>query len=1124
MLQRPLLRLLEQAGVKQDGVHRPVHGRHLVVHPLGHVGAGLGHLRGQCGWALQVERGGFQQRALHAVGLELGHRTGKAGQLLQGVAHVGEHGRHAGAPAHQAGQPAQPAGVTFRRVFHALPRGRVQPRQQQVGQRGRVDGVQRRAHRLVAHQARDVAHRGLEVREAQHLVDVLRQQPQVERQRPVVLDACLREALGRAWEAVRHALALGGLRLAHPGIGGLARVGLRRDVATAVASPRGFEGVGRHLVEVAAEHVAVGSLRTRLGALQQIPHALREVVVRLGQHTLGVHARDERIPAAGVEHAIVGQLGPSAPQQQLALVALVAGVQNGVQQLGARQLVGPEAVAQLGRLDAALALQVRLHLAQQLLVGLQVDGLVGAVALGGLLDGAEHEASHRPAKGAVEPLGPLLDPAQARQGSAQQQPALVARRDRLVLAQFLGHPALVQAARHLGNGVFHVQRAAVHLQLATALGQVPQGLNLLVQAAQLLDAQRLKRLGQGQRTAHAGLQRVVHAGVVLAHLVQVVERILLALLPHPVGGQHGTGGHHHIRVSALLDGALGPALGHLAEELQHGLALVQRFQGGAGRFVVQQLVALGLHRFFGLALRGGLLPAPGSTPRRRLVLAGLGAQIAQRRGGHHLLPELPCGFGQRVDRDARALGIGAAGVGALVQQLALTAQFAGQYPGARLVVHRLQGRALDGALVGQVGVVLQHALVGQRFDRLARAGGLGKRLDQIHPAGETEQIRHQVDVDAAGLGRHAQLLDALALLGRQLGGLQRRPFNAPCRQRLQVQSLAGLDLVREVLVHAVLGLPAQLGVDGLLEVAQLEAPVVLGQQVAQLRQALAHGVGAQAAGLAKGGLAEHAAGVLEVVRMNAQQVGRALARQAPELGHRHQQRVERWVQLRARLGGRVDAVSRLHPAGQELPGAVQRLRHDLAPGLDALLAAQCVGFALQLADRLVRGAARPLQVADRARGQALLRFGRRLQIGQQTGHLLRLGDLVLRGQQPIEHPAHVVVQLGVGVPARELLQRAVHAQHPGAEAAHQRLQLLAGGLALHQVLLDALGEALVHRALLVQRQRAPGFHGLHAEPLQHRRHVHHHVGRRVGLARHVGQHFQEEVPGLVEERRQVGRR
>ena len=278
---------------------------------------------------------------------------------------------------------------------------------------------------------------------------------------------------------------------------------------------------------------------------------------------------------------------------------------------------------------------------------------------------------------------------------------------------------------------------------------------------------------------------------------------------------------------------------------------------------------------------------------------------------------------------------------------------------------------------------------------------------------------------------------------------------------------------------------------------------------------------------------------------------------AAQLGHGHEERVERGIDhlrvgLRARELGQAVVGGQL--AGEELPGAIDGLAQYLAARFHLHLPAQRCGLFLQALECARARAGQPLHVAHATGAEIFLRgLGRilaeRLVGGELIlGHagLLRAGkerhqaarllgglDRLVGGQHAVEHAAHVVGERARGRVAREeVLDAAIHVQQPGAEPAEHRLQLDARGIAFGQVQLEGLGELLVIGALFLEVERAPLVQVAQAEPLHQRLHVAQHaalaLGELVGVVglhagRHVGHHFEEEVAGLVQEGREIGR-
>ena len=333
-----------------------------------------------------------------------------------------------------------------------------------------------------------------------------------------------------------------------------------------------------------------------------------------------------------------------------------------------------EGVVELRRCDQALG-EGGGHRVHQRLVALAVDHPVGTVAVGGLL----HRLEHQLGEGAAHALCPLLHPTQDRAGVLQLAGELLARGHRPgVAGHGVGHADLLHAVLQLGLGVLDVEQVAVDLHLAGALGQVPHGLDLLVQATQLVHGQRIERLGQVECALHGGLQCREHGGVVLLDQGQVLERGLAGLRCHPVGGQHGACCVDHVGVAPLLDHLLVVVLDDALEEGEVLAHLGLGVDRGLGGGVVQHLVLLGLDRLLGLTLGGGLGPALARAALGGGVLPGLRLQVFERGAGDHIRGELLGRLDQGVDRDPAALRVHLPGVRARVQHLGLGAQLGGK--------------------------------------------------------------------------------------------------------------------------------------------------------------------------------------------------------------------------------------------------------------------------------------------------------------------------------------------------------------------------------------------------------------------------------------------------------------
>ncbi len=191
-------------------------------------------------------------------------------------------------------------------------RGAVKPGCQQPVVCGGVDAGERVRYFFRGEHAPHVAHGPFQVRETQHLVNVLNDCAQVQQQRLVVFGTRLGETLGRRGERVHHALILGFRHLAQIAFRHDAAIHDGRRVAASVSPERCHDRGGGHFVEVPAEYVAVRLLREGLGRFERIPKRLHRVVVRLGETAFFLQAGDERIPSRRVDATVGGLLGPSA--------------------------------------------------------------------------------------------------------------------------------------------------------------------------------------------------------------------------------------------------------------------------------------------------------------------------------------------------------------------------------------------------------------------------------------------------------------------------------------------------------------------------------------------------------------------------------------------------------------------------------------------------------------------------------------------------------------------------------------------------------------------------------------------------------------------------------------------
>ena len=248
----------------------------------------------------------------------------------------------------------------------------IEPGQQHAFDGGRVETGQVVGQLPLPEDADHVFHHGLDMGEPDHVIDMLGDQADVERQRLVVLDA----ALGEPHPGGRHAVPEISLHVLHllvnlciPHHVG---VDLGRHVAAAVDAPGCSDRGGLDLLEVIAEQVVMGALCLGLQLFVKIPDRLDEIHISLGDDALADHAQAESIPPGGVDRPVTQLPGPAAAEQQLAKVALVAGVHDGTEHLGLTDAaVGvAKGIAQLRRRDLAGG---KLDTLQQLHVALHID-------------------------------------------------------------------------------------------------------------------------------------------------------------------------------------------------------------------------------------------------------------------------------------------------------------------------------------------------------------------------------------------------------------------------------------------------------------------------------------------------------------------------------------------------------------------------------------------------------------------------------------------------------------------------------------------------------------------------------------------------------------------------------
>ncbi len=460
----------------------------------------------------------------------------------------------------------------------------------------------------------------------------------------------------------------------------------------------------------------------------------------------------------------------------------------------------PKGVTQLRRGDRAA-----LHLGHQVVDQLgelaPVDDALRTVGVGGVLDRLEQDALERPTVLAVDAADPLLDPRQDGNGRLQPGLALFALGKCAAVARRLDRDAVgFELQVQLLAGVVQVHAVARDLDRPVALGQVPQGLDRIVQHVQLAERQRVHGLGVVGGLFDHRHHCVVGGRVVLAHGLHVLARLLAGGGLDAVGREHGARGVHDVGVAALLDDLVVLAPDDPGEELADAHALGLGGQQLFHRSVVQQLVALGLGGLLGLAGCGGLGPFARGPALRRGVAPHSALDVAQRGPVDHVGREALGGPHQHADGDLAAGGVHLPGVLPACQHVGLAAQLGGQGLRPCLVVHGFVGSGLDRALVDQLAVLLQHPALGQALDRIPAVAegldGLHHRLDGL--VAEAVRDRGHVGVvrvclaqrpgvgpvpldhghldlgvhlalgalDEATLGQALQLLAGLGLLGR----------------------------------------------------------------------------------------------------------------------------------------------------------------------------------------------------------------------------------------------------------------------------------------------------------------------------------------------------------------------
>ena len=600
----------------------------------------------------------------------------------------------------------------------------------------------------------------------------------------------------------------------------------------------------------------------------------------------------------------------------------------------------------------------------------------------------------------------------------------------LSLKRLLSRLAAVLAhrGRCLGDGCRHLARILGSQQLVFQAADVLDLAHRVHQAAKLLDGHVLVGLALGgvqQLLRNVGLDALFALALhPLGQALALVDRLQAGCLAQVEALQQ------RVDLIAVLGIQPLDVAVEAAQVLQPALDLLQRLVRGACALRLQQLVALfgqrrrriaALHRRAGSLRRTGLGAAEHAWLER-----------AHLQSGHRLARELPCRLSQQLD-------FGALGTGGLRQCIHL----GGHHARACRVVHRRIGLAIQRLWRGQLTMLLDHALIDARLDFVLQRVGRQQGLHQLVAAGEAEQLRHDVRVHGVLAGGHAQVFQALP--HRHLAGLGRAIHLA---QAVHVkpagaQSLGIAHLVarahflgqRRIAKRRILRPSAQFIGDQLFQLSQIVLSVFLGGQVAIGRQQLGHGVGRQPAVFAEHRLAEHPGRRAEVVFVHAQVLAGRLARDAAQLGDGHQQRISFSVQAGARLWRcwrRADLVGVGQLVGQESPGAIDRLGHDLLTHVGFDGRAQAAGLLLQRLQLARTCATQPLQIAQAARLQLLHgvlcalgvdslvgrpRLGREagllssLEQGEHAARLLGGQDGVIAGQHAVEHLPHLGRQL-----------------------------------------------------------------------------------------------------------------
>ena len=598
---------------------------------------------------------------------------------------------------------------------------------------------------------------------------------------------------------------------------------------------------------------------------------------------------------------------------------------------------------------------------------------------------------------------------------------------------------------------------------------LPDGIH---QTAKFLNGQVLPRLAL-QFVQH--LRRDVRLDALLAlrlhpfgERLSAVER-LAGLVAQVVAFQQ------RLDLFALLDGnGFRIKFVHAAQIQRVLFRLYFRLMRGAGKRCLQDLIA-----FFGggdsdVALFHRRLRGFGGTRFHAGVLRG--REVADAFLSDGLRRQLP----RRALYQPRA----AAGLGERVV-------FGRQYAQAQVVMRRHIRRFADGFRCRQFAVALQHDAVGELTHRGFGFGrgkqGLYQRVAGIVngvAVGIHDQLRQQVGVDAAFFLHFAAEGGNLRVVVthlRQAGIVQTEGG-----QVVQVRVFSGFaDAGVWLVAVAVLRVAAPLRLEHFIEVVEAVAL----REVAVLHERLPHAVEALSAFAAQhekarfdradfvGGV--KAPGAFDVRTVDAAQFGNG--------GKEVVVFRRNVVRPRPLVAG--DGGIGVHFAGEHLPDAIDRLRHDGAARLDFCFAAQDFRLFVFRLQRLVfqagnrlgvgehpqahfveGGVARPLKLTLVV-GELLRRHPRRFRCGKQRAHRAVLFGKLYRlvaGKQAVEHLAHVVVECDA-----EAAPVAVDGKQPGAGAREDALQFHVRRLARHQVGFKLFGDVLVMTPALLQRHLVP---------------------------------------------------